>query len=595
MNEPDTAFLGVARSVAGKRWRARGEDDRLALALAQRFDLPEAVARVMAARGISLDEAAAFLNPALKDQLPDPSLLKDMDVAADRLAEAIGRGETIGIFGDYDVDGATSSALLSRFIASVGGRSRIYIPDRLAEGYGPNAPALRALQAEGIGIVVTVDCGITAFEPLDEAAAAGLDVIVVDHHVAEPRLPRALAVINPNRLDDDSALGQLAAVGVAFLLAVAVNRSLRQKGWYGERAEPDLLGLLDLVALGTVCDVVPLTGLNRVFVRQGLSVMARRRNIGLVALADTAGVDEALKAYHAGFVLGPRVNAGGRVGEAGLGATLLTTADPEEARAIARRLDDHNRERRAIEAVCLDAAIEQVEADAARGALDDGLVYVSADGWHPGVIGIVASRLKDRYNRPACVVAYDGDVGKGSGRSVRGVDLGVAVVAARQSGLLANGGGHPMAAGFTVERGREPEFRAFLGARIAEAVGRDGIVAELGVDGCLQPGGANVDFIESLERLAPFGSGNARPRFVIPGARILKADIVGHDHVRCFIGGEDGARIKGIAFRAADRALGKALLSSGGVPLHVAGHLERDSWRGRNDAQLIIEDAAKPA
>ena len=588
----EAAFLGVTRSLGGKRWRTRGEDDRLALALSQRFDLPEAVGRVMAARGISLEDAAGFLKPALKDLLPDPSHLNDMDKAVDRLVTAVQQEETIGIFGDYDVDGATSAALLSRFFSAVGGCTRIYIPDRLKEGYGPNAAALDKLAEEGIQVVITVDCGITAFEPLETAATTGLEIIVVDHHVAEPRLPRARAVINPNRLDDDSAYGQLAAVGVSFLLAVAVNRGLRQAGWYKERDEPNLLSLLDLVALGTVCDVVPLTGLNRVFVRQGLTVMARRRNLGLAALADVAGVNEALKAYHAGFVLGPRVNAGGRVGEANLGATLLTTNDAGEAQRIAKRLDDHNQERRAIEAACLDAAIDQIETEAAQGDLDDSLIYVAAEGWHPGVIGIVASRLKDRYNRPACVVAYNNGVGKGSGRSVNGVDLGVAVVAARQSGLLINGGGHPMAAGFTVSREQDNAFRRFLSERIAAHVGDDGIVAELGIDGCLQLGGANVAFIESLEDLAPFGSGNARPRFVFPAARVLKADVVGRDHVRCFIGGEDGGRIKGIAFRAVDQPLGQTLLTSGGLPMHIAGHLECDSWRGRNEAQMIIEDAA---
>lgn len=590
----DSAYLGVTRSFGGKRWRARGEDERLAQTLSQRFGLPDAVGRVMAARGVSLDDAPSFLNPALKDQLPDPSHLKDLDKAADRLVEAVRQGETIGIFGDYDVDGATSSALFSRFFEAVGGRTRIYIPDRMKEGYGPNAAAMEALASEGIRVVVTVDCGITAFEPLEAAAEAGLQVIVVDHHVAEPQLPRAHAVINPNRLDDDSPYGNLAAVGVAFLLVVAVNRALRGAGWYETRDEPNLLALLDLVALGTVCDVVPLTGLNRAFVRQGLTVMARRRNIGLAALADVAGVSEALKAYHAGFVLGPRVNAGGRVGEAALGAALLTSKSPDEAQSIAKRLDDYNQERRAIETACLDAAIEQVEEEVAQGALDDGLVFVAAEGWHPGVIGIVASRLKGRYNRPACVVAFENGIGKGSGRSVRGVDLGAAVVAARQSGLLVNGGGHPMAAGFTVERDRGQALRAFLSERIAAHAGADGIVAELGVDGSLQPGAASVEFIESLEHLAPFGAGNARPRFVFPAVRVLKADVVGRDHVRCFLGGEDGARIKGIAFRSADQPLGQNLLSSGGMPMHIAGHLERDSWRGRDEAQMIIEDAARP-
>ena len=586
-----STYLGVSRSLGGKRWRARGEDDRLALALSQRFGLPEAVGRVMAARGVSLEEAPRFLNPALRDQLPDPSHLNDMDIAADRLVAAVRSGETIGIFGDYDVDGATSSALLARFFAAAGGRTRVYIPDRMKEGYGPNAPALAALRSEGVRVVVTVDCGITAFEPLDEAAGCGLEVIVVDHHVAEPRLPRALAVVNPNRLDDRSPHGNLAAVGVAFLLAVAVNRGLRETGWYADRTEPNLLEWLDLVALGTVCDVVPLTGLNRAFVRQGLTVMARRCNLGLAALADIAGVKEQLKAYHAGFVLGPRINAGGRVGEAGLGTELLTTGDSERARAVAKKLDDYNRERRAIEAACLEDAIAQVEAAAARGQLDDGLILVGAEGWHPGVIGIVASRLKDRYNRPACVVAYnETGIGKGSGRSVRGVDLGVAVVAARQSGLLIDGGGHPMAAGFTVDRNDEAALRAFLSERIAAENGA--IVAELGVDGCIQPGGASPDFIQSLERLAPFGAGNARPRFVFPAARVVKADLVGQDHVRCVIAGEDNGRIKGIAFRIVGQPLGDALLRSGGAPMHIAGHLERDTWRGRDEAQMIVEDAA---
>jgi single-stranded-DNA-specific exonuclease len=595
MNVSAPAYLGVAHSISGKRWRTRGEDDRLALALSQRFELPDAVGRVMAARGVSLETAEEFLNPSLKSQLPDPSHLKDMDVAVARLVAAVQGGETIGVFGDYDVDGATSSSLLSRFITAAGGQVKIYIPDRMKEGYGPNTAALKALNAEGVSVIVTVDCGITAFDPLAAAAAAGIEVIVVDHHVAEPRLPDAVAVINPNRLDDDSPHGQMAAVGVAFLLAVAVNRGLREAGWYqAGKPEPDLRGLLDLVALGTVCDVVPLTGLNRVFVRQGLAVMARRRNIGIAALSDVAGVNETPEAYHAGFVLGPRVNAGGRVGEAGLGAALLTTSDPEQAKSIAKQLDDFNRERRAIEAACLDAAIAEVEEEVEQGSLDDGLVYVAAEGWHPGVIGIVASRLKDRYNRPTCVVAFDGGIGKGSGRSVRGVDLGSAVVAARQSGLLINGGGHPMAAGFTVDRNANDEFRAFLAERIAENIGADGIVSELGIDGAIQPGGASVDFIQSLEQLSPFGAGNARPRFVFPAARVLKADVVGRDHVRCFIGGEDGARIKGIAFRVVGRPLGDALLSSGGMPLHIAGHLQRDRWQGRDESQLIIEDAAKP-
>lgn len=545
----------------------------------------------MAARGIELDGVDDFLRPALRNQLPDPSRLKDMDAAASRLADAVRKGETIGVFGDYDVDGATSSALLKRFFEAVGATVEIYIPDRIVEGYGPNLAGLQRLQRNGAGVVVTVDCGITAFEPLADAAKGGLEVIVVDHHVAEPRLPAARAVVNPNRLDDDSGLGQLAAVGVAFLLVVAVNRVLRGAGWYAARPEPDLLQWLDLVALGTVCDVVPLTGVNRALVAQGLKVMARRGNLGIAALADVAGATEAPDAYHAGFIIGPRVNAGGRVGECWLGATLLSTPDSAEARGYAEKLDRYNQERREIEAACLEAAIDQIE----NGAVADGLVYASCEGWHPGVIGIVAGRLRERYNRPACVVAMNDGIGKGSGRSVRGVDLGAAILAARQSGLLINGGGHRMAAGFTVARESEETFRAFLAARIAADTGPGGITPSLRLDGALQSAGATVALLQSLDALAPFGAGNPRPRFALPASRILKADVVGENHVRCFVGGEGQGRIKAIAFRAVGDALGDALLGSRGLPVHLAGNLRLDRWQGREQAQLIIEDLAPVA
>ena len=563
-------------------------DDRTAIALAQRHDLPEIVGRLMAMRGLGLEDAEAFLNPELRRQLPDPSHLKDMDHAASRLRDAVRRGEKIGIFGDYDVDGATSSALLQRFFQAVGAVADVYIPDRLREGYGPNLPALQELQRRGASVVLTVDCGVTAFEPLQGAAEAGLDVIVVDHHVAEPRLPAACAVVNPNRLDDDSPHGQLAAVGVAFLLAVAVNRALRESGWFADRPEPNLLQWLDLVALGTVCDVVPLVGVNRALVSQGLRVMARRGNTGIAALADVAGVSEAPDAYHAGFLLGPRVNAGGRVGEAGLGAALLATADAGEARRLAERLDDYNKERRAIEAACLDAAVDQVERD----GMSDGLVYASSEGWHPGVIGVVAGRLRERYNRPACVVAMENGVGKGSGRSVRGVDLGSAILAARQSDLLINGGGHRMAAGFTVAAEKEPAFRAFLAERIVADAGRDGLKPVLRLDGALQVAGATVRLAQALERLAPFGAGNARPRFAITAARMIKADVVGNHHVRCILGGEGRGSLKSIAFRAVGEPLGDALLGASGPPLHLAGQIRIDRWQGREGVQLIIEDAA---
>lgn len=589
-SDPMTPFLGVERSLSGKFWRERAGDSNLAQALAQRHGIAEVLGRVLAARGVGVDAAAHFLDPKLRDALPDPSHLKDMDKAASRLAEAVAAGERIGIFGDYDVDGATSSALLDRFLTAAGGKTRIYIPDRLTEGYGPNRAALRLLREEGAGVVITVDCGVTAFEPLEAAAADGLDVIVVDHHVAEPRLPPALAVVNPNRLDEDSPHRNLAAVGVAFLLAVAVNRALRRAGWYKDRAEPDLMEWLDLVALGTVCDVVPLTGLNRALVTQGLKVMRRRGNLGIAMLAEVGRVGERLDAYHAGYIIGPRVNAGGRVGACDLGARLLTTGDEALARDIARRLDAFNTERREIEAQLLAAAIEQVEA--APGA-DAPVIFAWGEGWHPGVIGIVAGRLKERYNRPACVLGVAEGLAKGSGRSVPGVDLGSAVIAARQAGILTHGGGHAMAAGFTAAAERLSVFREFITTRIGEQVGGGGIVPELGIDGALSPEAAGPVFVETLERLAPFGAGNSEPRFAFPALRILYADIAGGQHVRCTLGdGGGGARLKAIAFRALESPLGEALLRNQGTAFHVAGHLRPDNWQGRQGVQLFLDDAA---
>ncbi len=584
------ALLGVDRSLTGRRWQPSLGDDRLALALSQRLALPEMVGRVLAARGIGLDDAPLFLNPTLKQLLPDPSHLRDMDRAVDRLVQAVTRGEMVGIFGDYDVDGATSSALLSIFFQSAGARVRVHIPDRIAEGYGPNAPALLAMRADGVGVVVTVDCGTTAHAPLAAAAQAGLDVIVVDHHEAEPDLPLAYAVVNPNRLDEDSPHGHLAAVGVAFLLAVAVNRGLKQAGWYQTRPAPDLMQWLDIVALGTVCDVVPLKGVNRALVTQGLKVMAKRGNVGLSALSDVAGIRERPDAYHLGYVLGPRVNAGGRVGEAALGSRLLSTADMAEALDIARQLDAFNKDRQEIEAAVLRDAMEQVERQA--GADDLPLVLAVGDDWHPGVIGIVAGRLKERFGRPACVVAMDGDDGKGSGRSVPGLDLGAAIIAARQAGLLKAGGGHAMAAGFTVARDVLPQFRTFLGERLQAQLAGE-LVPVLELDGALDCAGCTVDLVETLKQIGPFGAGNPEPRFAITGARIIKADVVGSGgHVRCILAGAGGQRLKAIAFRAVDSDLGQALLTHGGARFHLAGTLRADTWQGTTSVQLSIEDAA---
>ena len=591
------AFLGIERSLTGRRWAARLADERAALAIAQRHGLPDAICRLLAARDIGLDAVPDFLEPTLRKFLPDPSHLKDMDAAVARLVAAVERAEKIVVFGDYDVDGATSSALLLRFFRAVGGNIGVYIPDRRKEGYGPNAAALLGIKEEGASVVVTVDCGITAFEPLAEARRAGLDLIVIDHHMAEIALPEAVAVVDPNRVDDDSPHKHMAAVGVAFLLAVGVNRALRDAGWYaGERQEPDLRQWLDLVALGTVCDVVPLVGVNRALVRQGLQVMAQRRNVGLAALADVARLKEPPGAYHLGFMLGPRVNAGGRVGQADLGARLLSSEDPHEVGALAVRLDEFNAERRAIEREVLDQAIARIEGlyGPDRKGLPSALL-VESEGWHVGVIGIVASRLVERYGRPAFVIGMDGALGKGSGRSVRGVDLGAAVIAARQAGLLVNGGGHAMAAGLTVARDSLPELTRFLDERIAPQLGAAPAMRELGIDAALAPAAATQELVDMIERAGPFGAGNALPRFALTGVRVSYAQPVGEGHVRCTLVGAERGRVEAIAFRANQTALGPALLDPARPVLHVAGALRIDRFGGRASVRLQIDDAAPAA
>jgi single-stranded-DNA-specific exonuclease len=594
MTDAPPPFLNVARSLSGKRWQARAFDERLAWALVQGRGLPEIVGRVLAARGVTEEACDGFLNPTLKALLPDPSRFLDMDKAAERIARAILEGEPVAVFGDYDVDGATSSALLRRFFRAVGADLRIYIPDRVAEGYGPNGPALLRLQSEGVRLVVTVDCGISAFAALETAAGAGLDVVVLDHHAAEPGLPPAVALVNPNRLDEDGAYRTLCAAGVTFLAVVAINRTLRAAGFYRDRPEPNLMDWLDLVALGTVCDVVPLVGLNRALVAQGLKVMAKRGNPGLAALADIAGVKEKPDAYHAGYVLGPRVNAGGRVGASDLGARLLSTDDPIEAMELAQKLEAHNAERRTVEAAVLEEALAGIDTHADEAA---ELVFAVGQGWHPGVIGIVAARLKERYSRPACVVAMvpgpDGAlVGKASGRSVRGVDLGAAVIAARQEGLLLAGGGHRMAAGFTVAEDRLEPLRDFLTARVAEQVAAAPLVPTLELDGALSVGAATTALVDTLNKLGPYGTGNAEPRFALADARVVRADVVGANHVRCILQGSDGSRLKAIAFRALDTDMGQALLHGRGSPFHLAGILRIDRWNGTEGVQLLIDDAA---
>jgi single-stranded-DNA-specific exonuclease len=591
------AFLGVRISARGFAWRERLDvaAAKTATAISQHHGLPELLGRVLASRGIGLDEVPVALDPTLKALMPDPSTVRDMDKGAARLADAIQRNEPIAVFGDYDVDGACSAALMQRFLVAHGVSARIYIPDRMTEGYGPSREAIASLAKEGAKLIVTVDCGTTGVETLATAGAHGADVVVVDHHQADERLPAVAAVVNPNRQDDLSGLGDLCAAGVTFMLLVATTRELRRRGFYGaERPPPVLLDLLDLVALATVCDVVPLKGLNRAYVTKGLQVMRLRRNIGLKALADAASLAVAPTPYHLGFVLGPRINAGGRIGDAGLGARLLATADEMEAARIAVLLDKLNRERKAIETQMLEEAVARaeqlIEADP-----DVPLLLVGADGWHKGVVGLVASRLTDRFHRPSCVIAWN-EVGEGTGslRSIAGVDIGTAVRAAVAAGHLVKGGGHAMAAGLTVQRGQLDALQTFLAERLARATGAARAVVSLDIDGALTPATVTDELFDLLERAGPYGQGNPQPRFAFPAHRVKFAKVVGEKHVRCVLEAGDGSRLDAVAFRAADQAVGAALLSSAGLPLHVAGQLRRDTWNGREKRELLIEDVADP-
>jgi single-stranded-DNA-specific exonuclease len=576
---------GVVRSLTGQpwRWRRSGGDDL------QR----DLVDQLLLARGIEEADLARHRAPTIREFLPDPSVFADMDKAAARLADAVQRGETIAIFGDYDVDGATSAALLILLLRRLGLEPMVYIPDRLMEGYGPSGAALVELKGRGANLAITVDCGAQAFEALDKAAAAGLDVIVCDHHQCATRLPTALAVINPNRLDESetgAAHGHVAAVGMAFLLGVAVIRELRQRGQFaGDRTEPRIIDLLDIVALGTVADVARLKTLNRAFVTQGLKVMADGRNIGLVALAEAARLVKAPTARDLGFALGPRINAGGRVGKSDLGVRLLTSTDLEEARIIAAELDRLNEERRAIEMIVTEQAGEAAEAQA-----EQPLIMVSGKGWHPGVIGIVASRLKERFGRPAIVIAEDEDgTGKGSGRSISGVDLGAAVLAAKDSGLIVAGGGHAMAAGLTVSPGGIDSLRQFLNERMATDVASARGNRSLLLDALLAPGGVAGNLCDSLDAAGPYGAGWPAPRVAAGPARLMRAGVVGNGHVRAIAVGDDGKSFKLIAFRAAETELGQALLSSpSDKRWWLAGTIKRDEWNGGNAAEMHLEDAA---
>jgi single-stranded-DNA-specific exonuclease len=591
------AFLGVRMSARGFAWRERldAAAAKTAIAIGQRYGLPELLGRVLASRGIGLDEVPVALDPTLKALMPDPSTVRDMDKGAARLADAIVRREAVAVFGDYDVDGACSAALLQRFLAAHGLAARIYIPDRMTEGYGPSREAIEALAKDGAKLIVTVDCGTAGVETLAVAGPLGADVVVVDHHQADERLPAVAAVVNPNRQDDLSGLGDLCAAGVVFMLLVATQRELRRRGFYqADRPPPALLDLLDLVALATVCDVVPLRGLNRAYVTKGLQVMRLRGNTGLKALADAAALAVAPTPYHLGFVLGPRINAGGRIGDAGLGARLLATGDEMEAARIAVLLDKLNRERKAIETHMLEEAVARaeqlIEADP-----DVPLLLIGADGWHKGVVGLVASRLTDRFHRPSCVIAWN-EAGEGTGslRSIAGVDIGTAVRAAVADGHLVKGGGHAMAAGLTVARGQLEPLQAFLAQRLVQATGAARAAVSLDIDGALTPATVTDEFFALLERAGPYGQGNPQPRFAFPAHRVKFAKVVGENHVRCVLEAGDGSRLDAVAFRAADQAVGAALLASSGLPLHIAGHLRRDTWNGREKRELLIEDVADP-
>jgi single-stranded-DNA-specific exonuclease len=583
----DTA-LGITRSIAGQPWHWRRASADMA---SENLAPDDLVTQLLLARGVPRDDLERQRSPTLRGFMPDPALFRDMDAAAARIADAVEAKEAITIFGDYDVDGATSAALLVRLLRDLGVPVGAYIPDRLMEGYGPSGAALVKIGEAGSKLVVTVDCGAQAFEAIAEANAAGVETIIVDHHQCASHLPAAFAVVNPNRLDEapDAAVhGNLAAVGVAFLLGAALLLTLRARGFFANRTEPALIDLLDLVALGTVADVARLTGFNRALVTQGLKIMARRGNIGLSALMDAARLTKAPTASDMGFALGPRINAGGRVGKSDLGVRLLTTSDPDEAAEISQELNRLNEERRAIEAGVLDEAMAMSER-----AANAPVAIVAGPGWHPGVIGIVAGRLKEKLHRPSIVIAMGEDgVGKGSGRSISGVDLGAAILAAKESGLLIAGGGHAMAAGLTVEADKLDALGAFLNERLAADVERASGDRSLLIDAVLAPRGISPLWCEAIESAGPYGAGWPAPRVATGPVRIVEAGLVGTDHVRLIVAGDDGARFKAIAFRAAESELGQTLLHARGRKLWLAGRAKRDDWGSRPAAELHLEDAA---
>jgi single-stranded-DNA-specific exonuclease len=591
----DGLFLGVESSATGRAWRDRldARGAARALAIAQRHDLPELLARIVAGRNVEIDAVGAFLDPTVKRSMPDPYVLTAMPAAAARIADAIVRGETIAIFGDYDVDGATSAASLARFLRHAGSEPLIHIPDRLFEGYGPNVEAVRTLAARDATLLVTVDCGTTSIEPLAQARALGVDVVVVDHHQADEELPPAVAIVNPNRRDDLSGLGHLAAVGLTFMTVVAVNRLLRTRGfWSASRPEPDLLSFLDDVALGTVADVVPLTGLNRAFVAKGLIALRQRNRVGHTSLMDVARLSGPPEAWHLGFLLGPRINAGGRIGRADLGVRLLLEDDPIEAARIAAELDRLNRERQAIEMETVAQA--EAEAMAALGIEDKGAVIVTAaEGWHPGVVGLVAARLKEKFGRPAFAIALEpGGIGTGSGRSIPGVDIGRAVRSAVTEGLLQKGGGHAMAAGVTLRKSALAALRAFLESALAADVEVARRANGLMIDGAVTAAAANTELVTMIERAGPFGSGSPEPVIALPAHTIAYTEEAGQSHIRLRLKSADGASVNAIAFRAVGQKLGAAIVQNRGRQVHAAGSFALDRWQGEERVQFRLSDIA---
>ncbi|MGN0929026.1 MAG: single-stranded-DNA-specific exonuclease RecJ [Alphaproteobacteria bacterium] len=581
-------------SLNGFRWRLFDADERFVQTVCQKYNLPDIIARIINSRKITFEETETYISPQIKNLLPSPFILKDMDKAVERIVRAIESGEAIGIFGDYDVDGATSSAILYKFLYDVGVKNiQIFIPDRQNDGYGLNSEGLKKLMNAGCSLVVAVDCGITGFDAVDMANQMDLDIVIADHHEAEVGIPNAVAVVDPKRVDDDSGLTYLAACGVVFLLTVAINKTLRERGFYKNKGieEPDLFSYLDLVALGTVCDVVPLVGVNRAFVSVGVKVMARRQNIGLKSLCDVSGVSTSPSVYHLGYVLGPRINAGGRVGNSSIAAQLLTTRNPLTADSLAQKLNNFNLERKDIEASVLEQAFTKVASEIKP---DDNFIFISGKNWHTGVIGIIAGRLKERYNLPTCVATIDDNgVANGSGRSIPEIDLGTAIIKAKELGILTEGGGHSMAAGFTLRVEKIDEFKKFLHDYIESSTKSQKIIPVLKIDSVIDITGINADLVKRLQILEPFGTANEEPRFAILNAKLTGSDAIGGGNIRCYFSSDNGKSISAICYKSVDTPVGEVLLSEIGERFKLAGKIRSNSWNGKNYIQFIIDDIAK--